>query len=79
MRRGRTSVTTFNELDIDTDEDADRREDVDVCRKGHSVTNAVGFLFGGAWVPTTIVIVTAIVIGLFIELRFHDAWSLYIW
>jgi len=36
-------------------------------------------LLHSAWVHNIIITVTAILIGLFIELRFHDAWSLYIW
>lgn len=82
-------LTVFNEL-LDYDYDDQRwkfqfqadEEEQDQQKDHHrSTRTAIGFccLFGGAWGHTTIAIVTAILIGLFIELRFHDAWSLYIW
>lgn len=75
-------LTVFNELlDYDYDdqrwkfqfqEDEEEQVDEDQQKDHHrSTRTAIGFccLFGGAWGHTTIAIVTAILIGLFIELR----------
>lgn len=42
-----------------------------------SPLSVAGHLFG-AWVHSTVITLTAILIGLFIELRFHDAWPLFV-
>lgn len=70
----RRRFTIFNELDYDYDEHRWRSvyraaEGADDHQKDHQRRTVAGCLFGGASVPTTIAIVTAIVIGLFIELR----------
>lgn len=81
--------TIFDELlDYDYDDqrwrfleqDQDQDQQKEHHRSKTNATGVIGFcLFGGAPGHTTIAIVTAILIGLFIELRFHDAWSLHIW
>lgn len=75
--------TIFDELlDYDYDDHRWKFQEEDQQKDHHrSKTATAGWfcLFGGAPGHTTIAIVTAILIGLFIELRFHDAWSLYIW
>lgn len=71
--------THFNELDSENDDDDDRRNQHHRKYYRDEPVTFGGCLFGGACVPTTIITVTAILIGLFFELRFNDAWSLYIW
>lgn len=81
--RSKGRASNFNELDSENNDDDydDRRNHHRKCYRDQkrAVTFAGFDLFGGACVHTTIITVTAILIGLFFELRFHDAWSLYIW
>lgn len=81
--RTKGRFTHFNELDSENDDDDcnDDRRNNNHHRKYYRDDPVTfgGCLFGGACVPTTIITVTAILIGLFFELRFNDAWSLYIW
>lgn len=70
MRTKEGRFTHFNELELDSENDDDDRRNHHhrkYCRD-EPVTFG-GCLFGGACVPTTIITVTAILIGLFFELR----------
>lgn len=79
--RTKGRVSNFNELlDSENDDDDHHHRKCYRDQKQQQPVTFAGFaLFGGACVHTTIITVTAILIGLFFELRFHDAWSLYIW